>query len=390
MTDKRIMFMANAPWATTGYGVQGKHLVKRWQAKGYKVAYFAFYGLANGILNVDGSPIYPMGHRPWGEDILAGHMAHFGADILVTLMDVWVTDWFGRRARDGGWRWLPWLPVDQSPVPKIVVDRLEGATLALPYSRFGEAELKRAWDADRVRYVPHGVDTATFHPPTAEEKTAARARVGVPPETFLIGTVAANKGYPSRKALPEQLMAFRRFRDWVGVGKTAFYLHTLLTPATGGVDIMSICQSLDLVPGRDIFFTNQYEYTVGLPEPAMAELYQAFDILTLASMGEGFGLPLIEAQSCGVPVVTTNATSETELTMGGIATEPAQRFWTLLNSWAYVPSVAHITEAYLELYDMWKSNGTAWRDIQARARAGAEDYDWDKVMTYWDDVLEGL
>src|SRR5678815_4986079 len=36
----------------------------------------------------------------------------------------------------------------------------------------------------------------------------------------------------------------------------------------------------------------------------MVQRYQAFDVLLSVSMAEGFGLPLIEAQSCGVPVIT--------------------------------------------------------------------------------------
>jgi len=72
-----------------------------------------------------------MGNRPWGEDILEAHMAHFKANVLITLMDVWVTDWFGKRAQRGGWAWCPWTPIDQEPVPDLVLERLQGAHSAL-------------------------------------------------------------------------------------------------------------------------------------------------------------------------------------------------------------------------------------------------------------------
>ena len=53
-----------------------------------------------------------------------------------------------------------------------------------------------------------------------------------------------------------------------------------------------------------MIFSDQYTYLLGWPEERMAQLYNAFDVLSLASSGEGFGIPLIEAQACGVPVVS--------------------------------------------------------------------------------------
>ena len=74
-------------YLTTGYGVQGKHLVPRLQALGHDLAYFAFYGLQNGVLNINGVPIYPSGTQMWGQDVISAHMAHFKADLLISLMD---------------------------------------------------------------------------------------------------------------------------------------------------------------------------------------------------------------------------------------------------------------------------------------------------------------
>jgi glycosyltransferase involved in cell wall biosynthesis len=56
---------------------------------------------------------------------------------------------------------------------------------------------------------------------------------------------------------------------------------------------------------RDLYVTD--EYHAMLKPPAMAELYQAADVLVLASdPTEGFGLPLLEAMACGTPAVVTD------------------------------------------------------------------------------------
>jgi len=42
----------------------------------------------------------------------------------------------------------------------------------------------------------------------------------------------------------------------------------------------------------------------------LASLYNACDAFVLASRGEGFSLPIVEAASCGLPVITTNCTAQ--------------------------------------------------------------------------------
>lgn len=42
----------------------------------------------------------------------------------------------------------------------------------------------------------------------------------------------------------------------------------------------------------------------------LASLYNACDAFVLASRGEGFSLPIVEAASCGLPVISTNCTAQ--------------------------------------------------------------------------------
>ena len=41
-----------------------------------------------------------------------------------------------------------------------------------------------------------------------------------------------------------------------------------------------------------------------VPEEELVETYNSFSMLAMTSFQEGFGLPIIEAQACGVPVLT--------------------------------------------------------------------------------------
>jgi glycosyltransferase involved in cell wall biosynthesis len=47
------------------------------------------------------------------------------------------------------------------------------------------------------------------------------------------------------------------------------------------------------------------------------ELYNAGDVFILPSAGEGFGIPAVEAQASGSPVILTDFTAQSELCGGG-------------------------------------------------------------------------
>jgi glycosyltransferase involved in cell wall biosynthesis len=58
------------------------------------------------------------------------------------------------------------------------------------------------------------------------------------------------------------------------------------------------------------------QFLVGLNETEMAQLYRDSDILIAPSLWEGFGLPVIEAMSCGVPSILTDSGSYKSLDSG--------------------------------------------------------------------------
>jgi glycosyltransferase involved in cell wall biosynthesis len=62
----------------------------------------------------------------------------------------------------------------------------------------------------------------------------------------------------------------------------------------------------------------EYECVMGLCDDEMASEYRNADIVTFCSTYEGFGLPIIEAQAAGTPVITSNISPMTE-TSGGAA-----------------------------------------------------------------------
>ncbi len=60
-------------------------------------------------------------------------------------------------------------------------------------------------------------------------------------------------------------------------------------------------------------FNNRIICIDNLTDDDLIKLYQSADLFLLPSLYEGFGLPMLEAMACGVPVITSNRTSIPEV-----------------------------------------------------------------------------
>ncbi len=68
-----------------------------------------------------------------------------------------------------------------------------------------------------------------------------------------------------------------------------------------------------------------YHYQSGLNQLQMLEKYRSMDLLVFASTYEGFGMPIIEAQAVGVPVITSLVSSMPEVAgEGAYLVDPSQ------------------------------------------------------------------
>lgn len=369
----RILLMSNAGWEHSGYGVQVKELAPRLQEAGHDIAVFSFHGLEGGIIEWQGIKHYPKGYVPYGSDVVPLYARDFGADIVISLIDIWVLD---PQISDKV-RWCPWSPVDSQPVPDEVVMRHQRAFANLAYSRFAERSLKEAGVRD-VLYVPHGVNRQVFKP---KDQQATRQKFDIPREAFVVGMVAANQSFPSRKAFEENFEAFAIFAEQHDDAR--LYVHSWVSEEMKGVNLTRLAHMFNIE--HKVIFTNQYRYHLGLSEEDMCDLYNVFDVLLAVSRAEGFGIPCVEAQACGKPVITINFAASPELTASGWVVEPAAWLMNRLYVFQAMPDVDGIVARLEEAYNM---------DQEAekeKALALAKQYDYDYVFQeYWQPALSHI
>ena len=376
----KVLWCSNAPWAATGYANQTDLVSRSLLADGHDVALFSNYGLAGSKMDWNCITVLPSGYDVWGNDVIAGHARnHFGDSrgLVITLFDVWV-------AQSQMWAGLDiasWVPVDHVPVPpKVLKYFAETNATAIAMSQFGQRLLSSA-GVDAL-YAPHGVDTTLFQPEVLDVNgVSPRDLFGVPADAFVVGMNAANKGnIKIRKSFPQAFAAFGMFvKDHPDA---VLLVHSEMLGMGSGVHLPRLAEACG-IPAANIVFTEQYAYKMGLSPQAMVALYQAMDVLMAPSMGEGFGIPVVEAQACGVPVIVSDFSAQPELVGSGWLIDGLPDWEEGQGAWLHLPNINTIVDALGEAY--------RGKGIPANARAKALEYDHQLVFdTYWRPILKVL
>lgn len=377
----RISFFSNAPWGASGYSNQTALVAPRIKALGHDISITAFWGLQGGTITWNGIPVFPGFFDGHGQDVMVPTAKMWGADILLTLYDTWVMKPNEQQLKKEV-NFVPWFPVDHDEAPEAVIEVLRTAFYPIAMSKSGQ---KAANDHGiKTGYVPHGIDTNVFFP---RHRSLARKALGFPNDAFIAVMVAMNKGIPSRKAFTQQIEGFARFHE--KHPDSYLYMHTLMTPQMQGYDLWEVVKSLKI--DKAVLVPDQFQYLQGYPPFFLADVYNSADVLLSATMGEGFGIPIVEAQATGTPVIVGGWTAMDELCFAGWKLDKeteAISYMTPLNANQFFPSPLAIEDRLTQAYEM----PTADRfELRKKAAAGAVEYDADKVFEkYWKPTLKTI
>lgn len=376
----KITWFSNAPWSATGYGTQTAQVVQRLKAAGCDVGIIANYGLAGAAQRWEDIPVYPGGFDAYSNDVAQAHHDVFTRGEpawLITLYDVWPLDRAQFPARTASW-----VPIDHYPVPKEVADWCKSVrTVAM--SRFGQQALLDAGvDAG---YIPHAIDTQVFRPrDTTSKGTPTRKVLGVLDDAFLVVINAANQGKsPPRKGWGEM---FQALGAWMPMHEDVHvYVHT--DPhRISGIDLVALARACK-IPEDRLHWGDAYAMTFGwIGQQDIAAIYSAADVLLSTSKGEGFGLPVLEAQACGTPVIVSDFTAQPELCGAGWKVEGQPDWDAAHGAFFFTPYIGGILT---RLEDAYTARGDT--TLREQAVAFAAQYDSNLVFsTYWLPFLADL
>jgi glycosyltransferase involved in cell wall biosynthesis len=143
--------------------------------------------------------------------------------------------------------------------------------------------------AAKVRVVSEGVNER-FRPASQDEILGFRRRHGLNrPMVLFVGTVEPRKNIPR---------LVRAFSHAVTSGDLP---HELVLVGGDGWKNDAVWAAIDSSSARERIRVLGY-----LDEAELRAAYSAADVFAFPSLGEGFGLPPIEAMACGTPTLTAN------------------------------------------------------------------------------------
>ena len=142
----------------------------------------------------------------------------------------------------------------------------------------------------------------------------------------------------------------------------------------------------------------------------MNNVYNIMDVFLLTTSGEGFGVPIIEAMSCEVPVVATDYTTTPELVLqnkaglginlAGVDTLDMFNLnsvtydklcfdGTMTGSWEVERGFCSITHCADQVEKLYKNKKLLERCGKNGRKAVLSKYDFQIVGQQWEDLLNG-
>lgn len=223
-------------------------------------------------------------------------------------------------------RFKAWLEVRQYRNARIVFANSDAT---------GRDLVARGVAPESITVVPFGVDASRYHPPQPSERAAARIALGVPHDAFGVCFVGP---HGPRKGLPVLIDALRGSDAHLIAAGDHRGAGTLGHAATAGVTLTA--------PGK-------------LADVRTA--YWAADLFVYPTRYDAFGMAVLEAMACALPVIVSPEAGAAQLCAGGAG--------------LVLPEVS--AEAISTAVSALRGDPARREALSRAARAVAEGRDWD-------------
>ena len=384
-----ILWMSDSPDTPSGFGNVTRFVCEGLARRGHRVGILGWQ--TRSAFEWNGCNVYPTQLDPLGSDALYAYLVRHRPDVVIALADIWWLPFFTaphvrRQMELTDTPWVLYFPVDgdtpDERLPSSWIELLREVDLPIAMSRYGQRVANRC--GIQCEYIPHGVDLDIFSPPTDREE--AKARLGVPGR-FLILSDSRNQ---PRKLLPRLLDVFARFS--AQRPDALLHLHTdpddeFARSQHYSYDVRADVRHLGL-DGK-VQFSRGFtmKQGSGLPLSELSAWYRAADIHLLASSGEGFGLPTLQAAAAGTVPLASAYSASLELVEGhGQAIAVSEWSETEFGIRRALIDVKDASDKLASYY----GDRDLLREHSARARQFALSYGWNEVVEQWNKLLLGL
>jgi glycosyltransferase involved in cell wall biosynthesis len=384
----RLLWISDSPDTPSGFGNVTRFVCEGLARRGHQVSILGWQTKQEH--NWNGCRVYPTAGALGSISLLPFLIRH-RPEVVIALGDVWWLPYFNsphvrRQMELGDTPWALYFPIDGDTdgrgLPSSWVELLREVDLPIAMSQYGQEIVKGCGIVSH--YIPHGVDLNLFSPPANRED--AKRRVGYEGK-FVVLSDSRNQ---PRKMLPRLLDVFARFAK--NRPDALLHLHTDPEDEFTRSGLYSYDVRADL---RHFGIESQVQFTPGMtmkhgggvPLEILASYYQAADVHLLASTGEGFGLPTLQAAATGAVPIAGAYSASKELVEGhGQSVEIAE--WT--------ENEFGIRRGFIDIDDAVRKLATFYGDRSLLSRRSAEarqfalEYGWNKIIDKWDALLRSV
>ena len=428
---RRVLFIGEASFLATGFSTYWHEVIKRLHETGeFEIAELGsyahdddprcaqvpwkFYPIAPARSNQSAMQQYmSKPTNQFGEQRFDDVCLDFKPDIVCGIRDWWMDEFILRAPSRYNFSFI-WMPtIDGEPQRELWLDSYLKCDRVLTYSEYGMNLLKQTGrrGTNLVTIASPGADLETFKPP--EDKKQHKANLGIDPTSIIVGTVMRNQ---KRKLYYDLVEGFAKWlnlsknKGHVSLAKRTFlYLHTSYPDVgydigkairdfkIGNKVIMTyLCKNCQTV--YPAFFSGELmicrkcgklaahppNAEHSCPRNVLADIMKTFDLYVQYSICEGWGMPLTEAQACGVPTMAVrySAMEDHLLSPTAIPIEVERFFWESIIETEQRRALPSNTD-FVSKLDRFVKQSEAVRDEKARLTRA---YVKELVPTYGQDA----
>jgi glycosyltransferase involved in cell wall biosynthesis len=423
----KILMCSEASYLNSGFSTYAKEILSRLYNTGkYEIAEFASYGKTNDPRDhfikwkfyanapQDNDPkINDYNNNPenqFGKWRFERVLIDFKPDIVFDIRDYWMHSYQQVSPLRPYYHWAPMPTVDSCPQQEDWIDTYLSADAVFTYSDFGRDVLLQQSN-QKIKYIDTaspGVDLEVFKP-MQKAKTNIRQTLGVPENSFVVGTIVRNQ---KRKLIPELCETIRTLLDKNTELSNNLYLYIHTSYPDAGWDLPQILKEYKVY--NRVLFTylcNQCSFICsmpfsgpravckkcgnqslgmpnvnnGIPSVALAHVINTFDLYVQYAICEGFGMPQVEAASCGVPIASVDYSAMSDIVnkLNGYPIKVAKFFKEMETKAIRVypdnDSLVSIIEKFYSMPEILK------QQKQHETRQLTEKYyNWDNIAKKWE------
>lgn len=348
MKKTKILAITEASYLDSGYAQYWHYILRELSKReNYEVAEFATFvdPLNNKLSEIPWTvfPNIPQGmsieeFREWSKNPMNNFGAYlfntvaldFEPDVVLHCGDWWMQKYINESPYRKCFKYIWLAPCDAAPQNIEWIEDMFRCDGVLTYNDWSKGQIEKQSSVKVYASAPPAAQDH-FYP---MNKKAIKEHFNIRPEIKFIGTVMRNQ---RRKLFPNLFESYKKFIDDTGNKDVYLYCHT--SYPDGSWRIPELIQEYGVADrvfftyrcrGCHYVFPSLYSDIAtcgkcgiigammpntmfGVSSEQLGLIYNLFDVYVQYANSEGFGLPMVEAASCAVPIMAVDYSSMTDV-----------------------------------------------------------------------------